>query len=470
MKILLPALSPTMETGNLVKWLVKEGDDVLSGDILAEIETDKATMELESPDDGKIEKILVKEGSENISVNTEIALLTVEGEEIEEKSEVSSAESTEIDEKTEKSTQNSSQVTHDSDDKNLTNSNISMSSLLKQQTDNSESKKWSEKEISMREALNQAIEEEMIFDKDVFLLGEEVAEYDGAYKVTQGLLDKFGSKRVLDTPISEHGFTGLAIGAAMAGLKPICEFMTFNFSMQAIDQIVNSAAKSLYMSGGEINVPIVFRGPNGAAARVGAQHSQCFISWFSHIPGLLVIAPSNARDAKGLLKSSIRNPNPVVFLEHELLYKEKTSVPEENDFLIPIGKANLIKEGNDVTIIGFSMSVQRILNALPSIEKLGIKPDIIDLRSIKPLDEELIYKSVKKTNRVVIVEDGFGSTSFGSHLSYLIQSNCFDFLDAEIIKVSGKDVPMPYAENLEKLALPNTDEIVSAVKKVSYKN
>ena len=456
MKILLPALSPTMETGNLVKWLVKEGDDVLSGDILAEIETDKATMELESPDDGKIEKILVKEGSENISVNTEIALLSVEGEEIEEK--------------IEKPIESSPPVIPNGAETNTKANNISMGSLLKEQSNSLETKNWSEKEITMREALNQAIEEEMILDKDVLLLGEEVAEYDGAYKVTQGLLDKFGSKRVLDTPISEHGFTGLAIGAAMSGLKPICEFMTFNFSMQAIDQIVNSAAKSLYMSGGEINVPIVFRGPNGAAARVGAQHSQCFISWFSHIPGLLVVAPSNARDAKGLLKSSIRNPNPVVFLEHELLYKEKSNVPEENDFLIPIGIANIITEGSDVTIIGFSMSVQRILNALPSIEKLGIKPDIIDLRSIKPLDEDLIYKSVKKTNRVVIVEDGWGNTSFGSHLSYLIQSNCFDYLDSEIIKVSGKDVPMPYAENLEKLALPNTDEIISAVKKVSYTN
>ncbi len=456
MKILLPALSPTMETGNLVKWLVKEGDDVLSGDILAEIETDKATMELESPDDGKIEKILVKEGSENISVNSEIALLTVEGEEIEEE--------------IEKSIENIPTVMPNGSETNIKETKISMGSLLKEHSYSLDSKKWSEKEITMREALNQAIEEEMNLDKDVFLLGEEVAEYDGAYKVTQGLLDKFGSKRVLDTPISEQGFTGLAIGAAMSGLKPICEFMTFNFSMQAIDQIVNSAAKSLYMSGGEINVPIVFRGPNGAAARVGAQHSQCFISWFSHIPGLLVVAPSNARDAKGLLKSSIRNLNPVVFLEHELLYKEKSNVPEENDFLIPIGKANLIKEGNDVTIIGFSMSVQRILNALPSIEKLGIKADVIDLRSIKPLDEDLIYKSVKKTNRVVIVEDGWGNTSFGSHLSYLIQSNCFDYLDSEIIKVSGKDVPMPYAENLEKLALPNTDEIISAVKKVSYLN
>ena len=450
MKILLPALSPTMETGNLVKWLVEEGQKVNSGDIIAEIETDKATMELEAPDDGVLKQFIISEGTENIKVNSPIAILDVEGEDEENESES-------LNENTSKE-----QVKED------INQSISMNSIMSD-FDESNSK-WTEVEITMREALNQAIEEEMTLDKDVFLLGEEVAEYNGAYKVTQGLLDKFGNKRVLDTPISEHGFTGLAIGAAMAGLKPICEFMTFNFSMQAIDQIINSAAKSLYMSGGEINVPIVFRGPNGAAARVAAQHSQCFISWFSHIPGLLVVAPSNARDAKGLLKSSIRNPNPVIFLEHELLYKEKMKVPEEDDFIIPIGKGKMIAEGDDVTIIGFSMSVHRILNALPEIKNLNIKADIIDLRSIKPLDEELIYKSVKKTNRVVIVEDGWGNTSFGSHLSYLIQSNCFDYLDSEIIKVSGKDVPMPYAENLEALALPTKDEIISAVKKVTYKN
>ncbi len=451
MKILLPALSPTMETGNLVKWLVKEGQLVNSGDVIAEIETDKATMELESPDDGTINKIIVSEGTEGVKVNSLIAILDVEGEDELDKEETSSEN-----------------IQEQKPPSNTLETNISMNSVIGQ--DLSEKSNWTEKEITMREALNQAIEEEMNLDKDVFLLGEEVAEYDGAYKVTQGLLKKFGNNRVLDTPISEHGFTGLAIGAAMAGLKPICEFMTFNFSMQAIDQIVNSAAKSLYMSGGEINVPIVFRGPNGAAARVAAQHSQCFISWFSHIPGLLVIAPSNARDAKGLLKSSIRNPNPVIFLEHELLYKEKMNVPKEDDFIIPLGKANLITKGDDVTIIGFSMSVQRILNAMPELDKLGIKADIIDLRSIKPLDEDLIYNSVKKTNRVVIVEDGWGNTSFGSHLSYLVQSNCFDYLDSEIIKVSGKDVPMPYAENLEALALPTKEEIVSAVKKVTYKN
>ena len=451
MKILLPALSPTMETGNLVKWLVKEGQSVNSGDVIAEIETDKATMELESPDDGTLNKILIPEGTEGVKVNTLIAILDVEGEE----EIIIEDNNSKIPEKNQ-SLQKSIEV------------NFSMNSIINQ--NQIEKSNWTEEEMTMREALNKAIEEEMNLDKDVFLLGEEVAEYDGAYKVTQGLLQKFGDKRVIDTPISEHGFTGLAIGAAMAGLKPICEFMTFNFSMQAIDQIVNSAAKSLYMSGGEINVPIVFRGPNGAAARVAAQHSQCFISWFSHIPGLLVVAPSNARDAKGLLKSSIRNPNPVIFLEHELLYKEKINVPKEDDFLIPLGKANLITQGEDLTIIGFSMSVQRILNAMPLINNLGIKADIIDLRSIKPLDEDLIYSSVKKTNRVVIVEDGWGSTSFGSHLSYLIQSNCFDYLDSEIVKISGKDVPMPYAENLEALALPTTDEIVSAVKKVTYKN
>ena len=450
MKILLPALSPTMETGNLVKWLVEEGQKVNSGDLIAEIETDKATMELEAPDDGTINQLVVSEGTENIKVNSLIAILDVEGEDLE--NDVTPSD--EI-------------VTKEQPKKDVVSS-ISMNSIINSSEENNSN--WTEVEITMREALNQAIEEEMNRDKDVFLLGEEVAEYNGAYKVTQGLLDKFGKKRVLDTPISEHGFTGLAIGAAMAGLKPICEFMTFNFSMQAIDQIINSAAKSLYMSGGEINVPIVFRGPNGAAARVAAQHSQCFISWFSHIPGLLVVAPSNARDAKGLLKSSIRNPNPVIFLEHELLYKEKMMVPEEDEFVIPLGKGKMISEGDDVTIIGFSMSVHKILNALPDIKNLNINADIIDLRSIKPLDEDLIYKSVKKTNRVVIVEDGWGNTSFGSHLSYLIQSNCFDYLDSEIIKVSGKDVPMPYAENLESLALPTKDEIVSAVKKVTYKN
>ena len=450
MKILLPALSPTMETGNLVKWLVEEGQKVNSGDLIAEIETDKATMELEAPDDGTINQLVVSEGTENIKVNSLIAILDVEGEDLE--NDV---------------TPSDEMVTKEQPKKEV-DSSISMNSIINSSEENNSN--WTEVEITMREALNQAIEEEMNRDKDVFLLGEEVAEYNGAYKVTQGLLDKFGKKRVLDTPISEHGFTGLAIGAAMAGLKPICEFMTFNFSMQAIDQIINSAAKSLYMSGGEINVPIVFRGPNGAAARVAAQHSQCFISWFSHIPGLLVVAPSNARDAKGLLKSSIRNPNPVIFLEHELLYKEKMMVPEEDEFVIPLGKGKMISEGDDVTIIGFSMSVHKILNALPDIKSLNINADIIDLRSIKPLDEDLIYKSVKKTNRVVIVEDGWGNTSFGSHLSYLIQSNCFDYLDSEIIKVSGKDVPMPYAENLESLALPTKDEIVSAVKKVTYKN
>ena len=450
MKIFLPALSPTMETGNLVKWLVEEGQKVNSGDLIAEIETDKATMELEAPDDGTINQLVVSEGTENIKVNSLIAILDVEGEDLE--NDVIPSDEIVIKEQPKKEV----------------DSSISMNSIINSSEENNSN--WTEVEITMREALNQAIEEEMNRDKDVFLLGEEVAEYNGAYKVTQGLLDKFGKKRVLDTPISEHGFTGLAIGAAMAGLKPICEFMTFNFSMQAIDQIINSAAKSLYMSGGEINVPIVFRGPNGAAARVAAQHSQCFISWFSHIPGLLVVAPSNARDAKGLLKSSIRNPNPVIFLEHELLYKEKMMVPEEDEFVIPLGKGKMISEGDDVTIIGFSMSVHKILNALPDIKSLNINADIIDLRSIKPLDEDLIYKSVKKTNRVVIVEDGWGNTSFGSHLSYLIQSNCFDYLDSEIIKVSGKDVPMPYAENLESLALPTKDEIVSAVKKVTYKN
>jgi|TARA_B110000503_G_scaffold143644_1_gene246594 pyruvate dehydrogenase E1 component beta subunit len=457
MKITLPALSPTMETGNLVKWLVKENQEVKSGEVLAEIETDKATMELESPDDGVITKILVPENSENVKVNTEIAILKIEGEE-----EGEDRVDIEISKKPKDQEKELTSI-----DKDLPVNEIKFN--FNDDQDIELSKTWTEKEMTMREALNTAISEEMHLDKDVFLLGEEVAEYEGAYKITQDLLNQFGKDRVLDTPISEHGFTGLAIGAAMAGLKPICEFMTFNFSMQAIDQVINSAAKSLYMSGGEINVPIVFRGPNGSAARVGAQHSQCFISWYSHIPGLIVVAPSNARDAKGLLKSSIRNPNPVVFLEHEILYNQKTLVPEEDNFTVPLGKANILNEGKDLTIIGFSMSIKRILDAMPEISKLGLNPEIIDLRTIKPLDEETIFNSIKKTNRVVIVEDGWGNTSFGSHLSHLIQSNCFDHLDSEIIKVSGKDVPMPYAENLEKLALPSTYDIVEAVKKVTYR-
>ena len=364
MKILLPALSPTMETGNLVKWIVKEGQTVSSGDILAEIETDKATMELEAPEDGQLSKILISEGSENIPVNTPLAILSIEGEE---------HEILENNNSKEINTSSAQEAIQNQ----LLNDKIE---IIPNYSNTSEDiKKYTEKEMTMREALNLAIEEEMSVDKDIFILGEEVAQYDGAYKVTQGLLEKFGSKRVLDTPISEHGFTGLAVGAAMAGLKPICEFMTFNFSMQAIDQIINSAAKTLYMSGGEINVPIVFRGPNGAAARVGTQHIQCFISWFSHIPGLIVVAPSNARDAKGLLKTSIRNQNPVIFLEHELLYKEKTLVPLENDFLIPLGKANILKKGSDLTIIGFSMSVQRVMKALPEINDLNISVEIIDL-------------------------------------------------------------------------------------------
>ena len=417
MNILLPALSPTMEQGNLVKWLVKEGQQVNSGDILAEIETDKATMELESPDDGIIQKIIVEEGAENISVNSPIAVLKVEGED-----EDSSSNSI-VEEKSPNSEVN---ISND-----IQSTSVNISSIFNNQV--ADDKNWNEKEITMREALNNAIAEEMELDKDVFLLGEEVAEYDGAYKVTQGLLDKFGSERVLDTPISEHGFTGLAIGAAMAGLKPICEFMTFNFSMQAIDQIINSAAKSLYMSGGEINVPIVFRGPNGAAARVAAQHSQCFISWYSHIPGLIVVAPSNARDAKGLLKSSIRNPNPVIFLEHELLYKEKANVPSESDFLIPLGKANVINEGSDLTIIGFSMSVHRILSAFPEIQKLGLNPDIIDLRTIKPLDEELIEKFAKKCKHLISIEENVISGCAGSAVNEYLSTIGF----SEKLKIFG---------------------------------
>ena len=452
MNILLPALSPTMEQGNLVKWLVKEGQQVNSGDILAEIETDKATMELESPDDGIIQKIIVEEGAENIPVNSPIAVLKVEGED---------EETTPIPTEEEKSIKTELDISN-----NIQSTSVNMSSIFNNQvTDN---KNWSEIEITMREALNNAIAEEMELDEDVFLLGEEVAEYDGAYKVTQGLLDKFGSKRVLDTPISEHGFTGLAIGAAMAGLKPICEFMTFNFSMQAIDQIINSAAKSLYMSGGEINVPIVFRGPNGAAARVAAQHSQCFISWYSHIPGLIVVTPSNARDAKGLLKSSIRNPNPVIFLEHELLYKEKANVPSENDFLIPLGKANILHEGSDITIIGLALMAQRAKKAAVELkEKHNINAKVIDLRTLVPLDLQSIKSAINETGLAMTVEENPRLCGWGAEISSLITEHCFSNLKGPVTRLTTPHVPLPSADILEDNTIPSVDVIVrEVIKKV----
>tara|TARA_B100001027_G_C16252721_1_gene325289 strand:+ start:307 stop:1605 length:1299 start_codon:yes stop_codon:yes gene_type:complete len=427
--IKMPALSPTMTSGTIAKWLVKVGDDVTSGDVIAEIETDKATMELEAIDDGQVSKILVKEGEQDVSVGTLIAVI---GEE----------------EKTENI-------------QNLDDQKISEKKIIKK-PDNNEIK------ISVREALRDAMAEEMRLDESIFVMGEEVAEYQGAYKVTQGLLEEFGEKRVIDTPITEQGFAGLGVGAAFGGLKPIIEFMTFNFSMQAIDQIINSAAKTLYMSGGQMGCPIVFRGPNGAASRVAAQHSQCFASWYAHCPGLKVVAPWSASDAKGLLKASIRDPNPVIFLENELLYGEKFELENENE-TIPIGKGNILRKGEDVTIIAFSIMVGKALNASKELLNQNISSEVIDLRTIKPLDIDIIIESVKKTNRLVVCEEGFPFSGIGSEIISQVQEKAFDWLDAPIKRVTGLDVPLPYAENLEKMSLPQENDIVNAVLKILNK-
>jgi len=446
-EILMPALSPTMEEGTLSKWLVKEGDEVVSGDLIAEIETDKATMEIEAVEDGKIGKLLVEEGDQSIKVNTPIAILLNENEQIQ------TLVKQPINEKNEAAETLESNVTSNdfSDElQDITPLNY--------------------KKITVREALRDAMSEEMRLDNNVFIMGEEVAEYQGAYKVTQGLLDEFGDKRVIDTPITEHGFAGIGVGAAFANLKPIVEFMTFNFAMQAIDQIINSAAKTLYMSGGQMGCPIVFRGPNGAASRVGAQHSHCYASWYAHCPGLKVIAPWSSEDAKGLLKSAIRDPNPIIFLENEVLYGQSFDCPEDENFLIPIGKAKIEKVGSDVTIVAFSIMVGKSLEAAEILKDIGIDAEVINLRTLRPLDTETILNSVKKTNRVVTCEEGFPFSGIGAEISAVINENVFDWLDAPVTRVAGKDVPMPYAANLEKLALPQVDDIVNACKKVCYKN
>ena len=446
-EILMPALSPTMEEGTLSKWLVKEGDEVVSGDLIAEIETDKATMEIEAVEDGKIGKLLVEEGDQSIKVNTPIAILLNENEQIQ------TLVKQPINEKTEAAETLEFNITSNyfSDElQDITPLNY--------------------KKITVREALRDAMSEEMRLDNNVFIMGEEVAEYQGAYKVTQGLLDEFGDKRVIDTPITEHGFAGIGVGAAFANLKPIVEFMTFNFAMQAIDQIINSAAKTLYMSGGQMGCPIVFRGPNGAASRVGAQHSHCYASWYAHCPGLKVIAPWSSEDAKGLLKSAIRDPNPIIFLENEVLYGQSFDCPEDENFLIPIGKAKIEKVGSDVTIVAFSIMVGKSLEAAEILKDIGIDAEVINLRTLRPLDTETILNSVKKTNRVVTCEEGFPFSGIGAEISAVINENVFDWLDAPVTRVAGKDVPMPYAANLEKLALPQVDDIVNACKKVCYKN
>jgi pyruvate dehydrogenase E1 component beta subunit len=468
-EVLMPALSPTMEKGNLSKWLKKEGDSVKSGDIIAEIETDKATMEVEAADEGTLGKILVPEGTADVAVNTPIAVIFGDGED---KSAI----------KNMKPSQQPKAAASAPPAKSAT-SEAKVPATPAPKADQKAPEAPSTEAaadpdipagtpmvtMTMREALRDAMAEEMRRDKDVFVMGEEVAEYQGAYKVTQGLLQEFGDKRVIDTPITEHGFAGLGIGAALAGLKPIVEFMTFNFAMQAMDQLINSAAKTLYMSGGQMGCQIVFRGPNGAAARVAAQHSQDYSSWYSHIPGLKVIAPSNAADAKGLLKAAIRDPNPVVFLENEILYGHSSPVPKLDDFVLPIGKAKIVRAGSDVTIVAWSMGMSYALKAAEELAGDGIEAEVIDLRTLKPMDTDTIIASVQKTGRAVTVEEGWAQSGVGAEIAARIMERAFDYLDAPVARVTGKEVPMPYAANLEKLALPSVAEVVEAAKAVCYR-
>ncbi len=466
--ITMPALSPTMEEGNLTKWLVKEGDKVEAGDIIAEIETDKATMEVEAVDEGTIGKIIVSEGTENVPVNDVIAVLLDEGEDESDIDDAPKAKKSE--DKKETKSKESGDDEDDSDDDAKDEKDEDAAEAYEAELMEPEVPEGvSMKSITVREALRDAMAEEMRRDDRVFVMGEEVAEYQGAYKVTQGLLDEFGAKRVIDTPITEHGFAGVGVGAAFADLRPIVEFMTFNFAMQAIDQIINSAAKTRYMAGGKIGCPIVFRGPNGPAARVAAQHSQDYSAWYAHIPGLRVVAPYSAADAKGLLKSAIRDPNPVIFLENEVLYGKTFDVPDTDDWLVPIGKAKVLKEGADVTIVSHSHSLTYVFDALPMLEEAGIDAEVIDLRTLRPLDKKTIIESVKKTNRCVTVEEGWSICGIGSEISAILMQDAFDYLDAPVTRVAGKDVPMPYAANLEKLALPSAEEVVEAVKAVTYK-
>jgi pyruvate dehydrogenase E1 component beta subunit len=452
-QILMPALSPTMTQGKLTKWLVNEGDKVKSGQVLAEIETDKATMEVEAVDEGTIAKLLVSGGTSDVAVNTPIALLAEEGEDV----------------KTVAQAAPSSPKTPLAPVEAAAPSCQPPSAPTVATTPDLPTYDGSTAPTTVREALRDAMAEEMRVDKDVFLMGEEVAQYQGAYKVSQGLLDEFGPKRVMDTPITEHGFAGIGVGAAFLGLKPIVEFMTFNFSMQAIDQIINSAAKTLYMSGGQMGCPIVFRGPNGAASRVGAQHSQCFASWYAHCPGLKVVAPYDAASAKGLLKAAIRDPNPVIFLEHELMYGKTFDVPTDPDFILPIGRARVVREGTDVTITAFSIMVGKALEAAEILAGEGIQAEVIDLMTIRPLDTQTILESVRKTNRLVSVEEGWPFAGVGSEISALVMEQAFDDLDAPVGRVAAVDVPLPYAANLEQMALPQVQTIVDAVKIATYR-
>ncbi|HQU69215.1 MAG TPA: pyruvate dehydrogenase complex E1 component subunit beta [Albidovulum sp.] len=448
-EILMPALSPTMEEGTLAKWLVKEGDAVKSGQILAEIETDKATMEFEAVDEGIVGKLLVAEGSAGVKVNTPIAVLVEEGESADAAPALKAAPVA------------AAPVA----------AKAAEPAPAAPKTDTSPD--WPAgtpmKTMTVREALREAMAEEMTRDGDVYLMGEEVGEYQGAYKISQGLLDQFGPKRVIDTPITEHGFAGIAVGSAFGGLRPIVEFMTFNFAMQAIDHIINSAAKTLYMSGGQMGCPIVFRGPNGAAARVGAQHSQDYSAWYAQVPGLKVAIPYSAADAKGLLKTAIRDQNPVIFLENEILYGRSFEVPDLPDFTVPFGKAKIWREGTDVTLVSFGIGVSHALDTAEKLAAEGISAEVIDLRTLRPLDTATVINSVMKTNRCVTVEEGWPVASIGNHISAVLMEQAFDYLDAPVINCTGKDVPMPYAANLEKHALITSDEIVAAVKKVTYR-
>ena len=464
-EILMPALSPTMEEGTLAKWLVKAGDTVKSGDILAEIETDKATMEFEAVDEGTIGSLLVAEGTQGVKVNTPIAMLLAEGEDAS-----AASAATEPPAQTGKG-ENSRDEVGEAPDTAPAAAKSAVEAVATPEPD--ESPDWPEgtalKQMTVREALREAMSEEMARDDTVFLMGEEVGEYQGAYKISQGLLDKFGPRRIVDTPISEMGFAGIGVGAAFGGLRPIVEFMTFNFAMQAVDHIINSAAKTLYMSGGQMGCPIVFRGPNGAAARVAAQHSQDYAAWYAAIPGLKVVMPYSAADAKGLLKQAIRDPNPVIFLENEILYGRTFDVPDLPDFTIPFGKAKIARRGKDVTIVSFGIGMAHALEAAETLAGEGIEADVIDLRTLRPIDYATVLKSVQKTNRCVTVEEGYPVGSIGNHISAYLMENAFDYLDAPVINCTGKDVPMPYAANLEKLALITAAEVVAAVKQVTYR-
>jgi len=457
--ILMPALSPTMEEGKLAKWLKAEGDTVSAGDVIAEIETDKATMEVEAVDEGTLGKILVAEGTDAVKVNEKIAVLLAEGEDksaLDGASEAPAAPAAEAPAPASTPAEPVASAPHP------------QAPAPDTPTDPEVPEGTQMKSSTVREALRDAMAEEMRRDGDVYIMGEEVAEYQGAYKITQGLLDEFGAKRVIDTPITEHGFAGLGVGAAMTGLKPIVEFMTFNFAMQAIDQIINSAAKTLYMSGGQMGAPIVFRGPNGAAARVGAQHSQDYAAWYAHVPGLKVVQPYSAADAKGLLKAAIRDPNPVIFLENEILYGHSFEIPDMDDFVLPIGKAKIERAGTDVTLVSWGIGMTYTMKAADELAGMGISAEVINLRTIRPLDIDTVLASVRKTGRIVTIEEAFPMCSVSSEIAYQVQEQAFDYLDAPVTRVTGKDVPMPYAANLEKLALPSVPEVIDAVKAVTY--